>query len=284
MKVRQVVLLGVVAGILLTLGGCNWLKVGYRWADSVILFKVNQYLDLSDEQEDSLEAVIAEKIRWHRHTQLPQYRQFLAQFKVAVSQELTPGRVEILFTRWAELQNALFLKLIPPAAALLLSTTEEQQLRLRKRLEADNQEMAKTFQLPEAERRSKRARWLQEIFENWIGPLTTAQEPLMIQFARSTPLQEELRLENRLQGQEKFFTQLQQKQTATALAALLNQLWVYDYQKAVKVYPKQHKEVKKSYQSLMVEVYKLMTEKQKTELLQNIDEMSAMFLEMEHES
>jgi hypothetical protein len=67
---------GIIAALCILTLGCSNLKLAYRFMDVVIREQAETYLDISEDDNLALEAVISELISWHRSVMLPQYAVF----------------------------------------------------------------------------------------------------------------------------------------------------------------------------------------------------------------
>jgi len=79
--------------LLLFLGGCSTVKIGYNNAPTLLYWWLDSYVDFSDPQSvqvrDSLTALQA----WHRKTELPAYAELLRQTRRLASGPVTPQQV-----------------------------------------------------------------------------------------------------------------------------------------------------------------------------------------------
>ena len=76
---RCYAVLGALLGSILT--GCTTLTLTYTYTDRLLLWKIDHYFHLSNEQDKQVKARLAELHAWHRHTELPRYAEFLRQIQ-----------------------------------------------------------------------------------------------------------------------------------------------------------------------------------------------------------
>lgn len=81
MGARRLALLGVV----LLVAACSSLKLGYNHADTLLLYSLDSYLSLDDQQERLAGERVRELLQWHRATQLAGYTQLLADAQRALA-------------------------------------------------------------------------------------------------------------------------------------------------------------------------------------------------------
>lgn len=79
--------------LLVFLGGCSAVRIGYNNAPSLVYWWLDSYIDFNDAQagqvRDSLSALQA----WHRKTELPAYADLLRQIQRVASGPVTPQQV-----------------------------------------------------------------------------------------------------------------------------------------------------------------------------------------------
>jgi len=79
--------------LLVFLGGCSAVRIGYNNAPSLVYWWLDSYIDFNDTQavqvRDSLSALQA----WHRQTELPAYADLLRQIQRVASGPVTPQQV-----------------------------------------------------------------------------------------------------------------------------------------------------------------------------------------------
>jgi len=270
---RKLLLIVLLAFVL---GGCNWMAFGYKWADRLILFKVDRYFDLTDTQETALKAQIETTLTWHRTTQLPLYIDFVTQVEEAVkpspNPSLTSAKLAAIFSRWGELREALLTKLAAPSAAFLASTTADQRDLFRAKLGQENQGLLEELKQSEAKRRSERKKWLKETIEDWAGRLNRKQVETLKAFTAEIPLQDEQWLTSRLGRQDYFFRRLNRGPEAT-LPEFLVDLWVVSYRPQNTPVGERQREIRARYQQLLLDLYNLMSPEQVQELLKRLGDL-----------
>ena len=127
--------------LLLLLGSCNALYLGYNNLNWLTRWRLDSYLDLTSEQDKWLNVQLAEHIAWHRKEELPQYVDFLREIQMKARDGLTlkewregVGRVEL---GW----NQILDRLRPDAAKLLAELGPDQVEELRSVFQEENEEI-----------------------------------------------------------------------------------------------------------------------------------------------
>src|SRR5438105_12454886 len=94
------------AGLLFFLAGCSIVSL-YRYADWIILWQADHYLDLTSEQRHDLIQRLTPLLARHRREAIPQYEAFLIQIRQRVERGLTNQDIEWAFVNYDRLRNDL---------------------------------------------------------------------------------------------------------------------------------------------------------------------------------
>ena len=88
------------------LAGCS-LTTGYRYADRVILWKLDHYFDLNRDQRQDLARRLTPLLDRHRHEALPQYEAFLKEIRERVKRGLTGSDIDWAYATYDRLRADL---------------------------------------------------------------------------------------------------------------------------------------------------------------------------------
>ena len=182
----------LVLATLLLLGSCG-IKTVYHNLDWVLSGMVNDYVDLTSEQETDVDKRIKLLLKWHQTTQLKLYAEDMRKIKQYTAAGLSDANAEELFNTFMGRWNSLKQKVAPQMADLLLELNEKQIKDLFVTIDEKNQEMNEDFNdMTPAERIEKAQDKLVENFERWLGDLNDSQiAELKTWPAKFTPLHEE---------------------------------------------------------------------------------------------
>jgi len=125
----------------LLLVGCSATRLVYNQLDWAIVWSLNGFFDLNDEQETQLRDAVARNLEWHRRTQLPKYAQFLRELDREFTGKVT---VEMLARRYDEtivFWDDFVLHAIPDISAFFLSLNQAQIDNFLENLEDHNGEL-----------------------------------------------------------------------------------------------------------------------------------------------
>lgn len=168
--IRAIILLFVIT----LLSGCTFRTI-YNYLDWYLAWQVDNYVELTDEQEQQFDRLVAEFIAWHRQQELPRYRNRLAMLKRAVEQQDAEQLKRILTaarTIWLDSAQQL-----APAAILLLNKLSMQQRRqlvnnIREKQVEDHEKWRKRESRSVEKKREQRI----EQFADVLGEVTEQQK------------------------------------------------------------------------------------------------------------
>jgi len=143
--------------VLVLLGGCSAVRIGYNQAPTLAWWWLDGYMDFDAEQSPKVKEALNQWFAWHRTTQLPDYANLLAAAQLQVLQPATPQQV----CRWADDLRArlaaAFAQGVPMAAELLPALRPEQLAHLEGRYRKSNRDFEDDFLQQEADERLKAA-------------------------------------------------------------------------------------------------------------------------------
>ncbi|MGA1372547.1 MAG: DUF6279 family lipoprotein [Pseudomonadales bacterium] len=157
------------------LSGCA-VQLAYDNVDRLSRWFVSDYIVLTDPQRRVFDQGVLDIWNWHRGAHLPRYADFLEALRTSLKDGTDTAEIESVVNTvigWAEEIEA---RALPVAINLLASLSDEQVAELRRRLAADNAELAED-ELGESIEMSQR-RWQREMksrMTRFVGRLTDAQ-------------------------------------------------------------------------------------------------------------
>lgn len=175
---------------LILIAGCT-ANLGYKFADTLVEWKIKDYVDLTSEQEELLAEKVDEMHLWHAQTQLPLYRSELKNLRDKVDkQTLSKKDISDFKNRlWTFWDNVLVRTEAEADLLAILSVKQRQQL--IRRLEEAQEERYQRFQDDQEEnpilRRLDRISEVEEDLEDIIGSLTKEQDKLLRSWVADSP-------------------------------------------------------------------------------------------------
>ena len=188
------------------LAGCSTVRIGYNQLDTLAQWTANRYFDLDDAQEEAFRTRFRRLHEWHRHEQLPDYADFLAQARLRLERGLTDGDVHWFLEGLQRRYVILVKQGSDDAATLLLTITPRQLEVVQERWDKLNQRFAKEYRIGsglEEQRRASLQRTI-EMCRDWFGSLSVAQEHMIRAGIGQMEMIGPLRQEDRMRRQREF--------------------------------------------------------------------------------
>lgn len=229
------------AGLLFFLAGCSILSV-YRYADWLILWRADHYLDLTSDQRRDLAQRLTPLLVRHRREAIPQYEAFLIQVRQRVERGLTSQDFDWVYANYDRLRNDLVDRIIADSGIVLASVDSRQVRTLEAALQKDNSKAARLAQAPAQERLRQRADETIDWLEDWLGSLSKDQEVQIRGWSLAFPNSEQFWVTYQQQRQQELLTILRQPHTPESVTRQLRTMFVFypdqtspqDYQDAVR--------------------------------------------------
>ncbi|HEX4234989.1 MAG TPA: DUF6279 family lipoprotein [Caldimonas sp.] len=185
---RSSIIAALGVALVLALGGCSLVKLGYGQADAIAFRWLDGYVDFDDAQSWRARTALAEALAWHRRTQLPDYMQLLARAEAETAADTTPERM----CAWAgEIRDRLdpILQFLAPAITdVALSLAPAQFTRIDERFAETNEEFRDEHLQKNTERRQRAmVRREADRAEMLYGKLDDAQRALIVESVRGSP-------------------------------------------------------------------------------------------------
>ncbi len=170
---------------LLFISACS-IKTVYNNLDWVLEGMVNDYVSLSDTQEQDLEKQVALLLKWHRASQLTEYANDLKATKAFVDKGMDDESVEIIITKMLERWESMKVEVAPKMADLLVTLNDEQIEELFSNLEEKNKEIADEYtETSDDEKIVQAGDRLIDKFNEWLGTINDDQKELIKYWSQS---------------------------------------------------------------------------------------------------
>ena len=216
------------AGLLLQ--GCSAVRLGYGNADSLVRWGIDQYLDMSPEQEALARESLARLLAWHRKTQLPDYVAVLRQGQGFVAGQPAAADALALGDGLIRRGRTLAEQATPDIAAFLTTVSAEQIEHMAARLAEKNADHAKEARLAEGESGQRKARYKRtlERAEYWFGDFSAEQKAALRQLVDGQPAGSQFWYEERLRRQREWLDLVRRVQRERPPREQILQ-WLRDY-------------------------------------------------------
>jgi len=221
---RKILLFTFSLFAMLSISSCG-VKTIYNQLDWYLPSIAEDFISLDPSQQSSLEKSIAELLRWHRTTQLPQYAQALRKIRSDLNNGLSEEKAGMILTELERYWVDVLDRMAPDAAELLITATETQQQELKDSFAEKNEEYEEEYiSVAEDERLENIVDDLTENFERWLGPLTDEQKLIVVQGVNKfIPVHVE-RLSYRKVWQSRLINAMEMKNTTQAKRDIISLL------------------------------------------------------------
>jgi hypothetical protein len=162
--------------------GCST-KVSYFFLDWAIEWEVEEYVELTSEQQDKFDIIIESFLVWHRQQELPRYRDQLSLLSTLTNQQtMTPelwlNQVSMAKAHWSRIFDFVMPDLLPIMASLSDGQVDQILAQLKKEQQELIEEYAGKDQAELIKDSDKRiAKQLSE----WTGDATDEQKNIIHQ-------------------------------------------------------------------------------------------------------
>lgn len=172
---------------ILFIAGCSSTRLAYRYADWGIVWWVEDFITLTQPQEQQLDADIESLKQWHCSTELPRYRAWLNRFQSDLASG-KPGPTETnrLQSQLITFLSPLMQRITPSAVNLLSSLSNEQVRELAGNMAEKHRELEEEFLVGDAKAiASARAERAAERAERWLGSLNGKQQRIINNWSKN---------------------------------------------------------------------------------------------------
>ncbi|MGM0525476.1 MAG: DUF6279 family lipoprotein [Pseudomonadota bacterium] len=178
-----------VLSLTLLLTGCA-AQLGYRYADTLVEWQLDEYVELNSDQQQQASQVIEELHQWHATTELPKYREALLELRTLIAEQSLKqehiGEFEDqLRQSWSNIQQRvvkhtdLLNELTPEQRKQLISNLYD-NIKEEREERADDDSSELLAQIERVNRREER-------LEEWTGEVTGEQKFIMREWVKAQP-------------------------------------------------------------------------------------------------
>jgi hypothetical protein len=211
---------------LVALTGCS-LTTTYRYADRIILWKLDHYFDLNNNQRHDLAQRLTPLLEGHRHEALPQYETFLREIGQRVERGLTGPDIDWAYATYDRLRTDLFERVMTDGGAFLASVDARQVRTFESALQKDHVKAVRLVQAPAPERLNKRAQATLDWLKDWLGALTKEQQAQIREWSLALPDVQPMWAAYQQQRQQELLTLLYQSLAPDRIAQELRTMFIY---------------------------------------------------------
>jgi hypothetical protein len=196
-------------------------RLAYDNASPLLTWMVDGYVDLHHEQKDWLRKRLDRALAWHRASELPEYRRFLADIARRSEGAFTEAEVEQASLRLHADYDRVVEHILPDTADFLLSLDDRQLERLERKFAKDDEKLAQEMtEGTEEKRRVRSVKRMTESVEEWIGELDGKQRALVAAREAALPSVTDDRLAERAYRQRETLALTRTRDRAKIIAGL----------------------------------------------------------------
>ena len=204
--------LAAIAAFAMSLESCSAMKIGYNNADTLALLQLDSYLDLTDEQEQTVKERVNALLAWHRTTQLRDYVALIDRTRARLGGRITTADVMDFNQQLNVRMMTAADRAAPDIAHLALTLSVEQIDRAAKKVGNDATKARREFVRLEKDSGAERAKKYGERAESWFGKLTDEQKEIIRKSLASRPTDATWWIDERERRQREFLTLLRKIQ------------------------------------------------------------------------
>ncbi|WP_046006401.1 DUF6279 family lipoprotein [Pseudoalteromonas rubra] len=259
---------------LLTMTGCST-KFIYKNADWLSYWYLDDYISLTDEQEEQFDTRLGAWLAWHKTQELTRYAEQLTALKSDIeNNKITLVRIEYHQAQMLAHWHRLRAKVVPDLVEMAPMLSEAQASELFDALAEGEAERA--------EKRSKRSeqkkhkRWLKERKKNlkrWIGRLSAEQESRIAQLYDQQSSTADLWSDYRTRYQGALRALFAQPERGDAFKARLSELLMAPEQFRSEQLNQVNEQNRKANHQYLLDVYQSLSDKQKKRLISELEEV-----------
>ncbi|GEM_PF-2268226 len=263
--------------VVLTATGCTKLRLGYEYADWLVIYSVEDNFDLDKNQRSRFKDDVASYFKWHRKIMLPAYAELLTWAADSVKNGLRPSEIDSGYAQYQLLMRRTLEPVVSRGLTLLSSLTPEEIDDWVEKQKKKNQKFHKDFSGGPDDRLDHRYGKIIEELEDWTGHLSKDQKARIKALNQSLPWNGDLWLDTREKAQERLAGLLRRHASQDELRKFLEEFYLYPERLRSQEYQARYVEFEKRLRTMILAVHNLLTPEQKTHFVEQVEKLSAEF-------
>ena len=252
------------------------IKMAYNNADDLVLYKIDSYFDINEQQEKYLKPRLASLLLEHRQDELPYYIKTFDSLEKRIARGWKKEDTVWGRKRLHNIAIRLYRR-TQDSTAVFLSTLSAKQIKyFEKAIEESNEDLEESLEAGLAKQHKKRIEKYLEGTSDWLGNLNMLQEKTLLEKLHTIPNIAPMRLAVRKNRQEILLSGLRvntenNKQNQKRLKKLLNDLSPQYYATTVPAkYKNTYQANRKFFQEYLLTLAKIATPKQQKHLREKL--------------
>tara|TARA_R110002126_G_scaffold263016_4_gene406024 strand:- start:282 stop:1127 length:846 start_codon:yes stop_codon:yes gene_type:complete len=261
--------------------GCST-KVSYFFLDWAIEWEVEEYVDLTSEQQDKFDLIVESFLVWHRQQELPRYRDQLSLLSSLTNQQtMTPElwleQVSMAKAHWYRIFDFVMPDLLP----LIASLSDEQVEQILVQLKKEQRELIEEYAgKDQAELITDSDKRIAKQLSEWTGNVTDEQKSIIHQANTERLATLDMWLEYRHEWLSQFEQALKRRQQTEYFTQQMTLLMVSPDELKSQVYRDNVTENTRKFGSMLITLNRTFSPKQRkhfdkklTELVDDLTEL-----------
>lgn len=264
-------LVSLLLGMVFILGtGCSRLDFAFRWADTYIASKVDDYFDISSQQSKELKNDIQKDLQAIRTEVLPTWIDRLQGLQKEVNEgPIKQDRVAFYFDSFMNDVEQINTRFADTAVDFIATTKPGQIDHFVKAFHEKNAEDLKKY--TDSGKKQYRDKYI-EWFEMFVGSLNSDQKKMIDENLAASPYPLEMKVKNKEHVFAKFITH---RESPDDMKKFVRDYYSNPTQYDLPEYRETMNSWKKNMQTLVTNVLSTLTDRQKTALRENLSEKTA---------
>lgn len=202
--------------LLLMLSACSSTRFAYGFLDDWLQWRIDDYINLTEQQQRIARQQTKDFHRWHRQTQLNQYAEFIERTIELIDQDdISLTQLDKHLGQVATLWDNSIEYLLPSSVALLQSLDKAQKRDLLSNIEKRQaRERKKNAKLTLEEKQQQRLKRTEKRLKQWLGSITPAQQTILEQWAGNIDAMSDARAQRQSIWNQTFADLLTQKENS----------------------------------------------------------------------
>jgi|TARA_R110001592_G_scaffold56182_3_gene171355 hypothetical protein len=244
--------------------GCST-KVSYFFLDWAIEWEVEEYVELTSEQQDKFDIIIESFLVWHRQQELPRYRDQLSLLSTLTNQQtMTPelwlNQVSMAKAHWSRIFDFVMPDLLPIMASLSDGQVDQILAQLKKEQQELIEEYAGKDQAELIKDSDKR---IAEQLSEWTGDATDEQKNIIHQANTQRLATLDMWLEYRHEWLSQFEQALKRRQQTDYFTQQMKLLMISPDELKSEVYRDNVTENTRKFGSMLITLNQTFSQKQR---------------------
>jgi hypothetical protein len=245
----------------------------YRHADRLVLWKIDEYVDLTADQKQFVRTRLKDLLAQHRKDALPIYERFLIQIKEQSVDGLDRQEVDWIFSTYQRLRADLFKRITADGAVILSSLTDRQIQYLESQFQRDHEKAARKLKEGRDSRLSRRASTTLDWLKDWCGTYSKDQQQRIRELSMALPDLLAVRLGYQEYRQHEFLQFVQSTRDPQVLSVYLENLLLFPEQSAPPDYQHEIDHMTQSVKEMVLAVDRMITMQQRTHALAKLQRL-----------